>query len=144
MPDLLTVQRVSNLCDVEFWTVAGCSRERTQLSDMFSASLVLGTRNEECGRMWMRGQDEPFRSGDILLAEPDEIQRIMPADRPSTLFTIYWQRSALEQASRESGLGGMPQWATTRLSAGPLSDDFAALRALLEAASEPEAIVRGY
>ena len=144
-PDSLAVQRVSSLAQVEFWTVTGRKREHTQLSDMFSASLVLGANDqEECGLMWMRGKEQPFRSGDLLLAEADEIQRITPTDRPSALFTIYWERSVLECAGREFGLAGLPQWTTTRLAAGPLSADFVALQARLQSAADPEAIVQRY
>jgi AraC family chemosensory pili system transcriptional regulator ChpD len=134
---------MSNLTDVEFWSVTGCDRQRAQLSDMFSASLVLGTSEAECGRVWTRGRDETFRSGDILLAEADEVQRITPSDRPSALFTIFWRRNALERTAREGGLGE-PQWALTQLRAAALSADFSALRALLEAAGDVEAMLRAY
>jgi AraC-like DNA-binding protein len=144
VPDSITVHRLSSLTDVEFWLVSGCERQRTQLSDMFSASLVLGSAEQECGRVWTRGRDEAFRSGDILLAEADEIQRITPTDRPNALFTVFWQRSALERAARECGLGGTPQWAVTRLNGDRLAAAFAALQALLDAASDPEAILQAY
>ncbi|MEI9935596.1 MAG: AraC family transcriptional regulator [Pseudomonadota bacterium] len=111
---------------------------------MFSASLVLGSSDQQGGFVWTRGKDEPFRSGDILLAEADEIQRITPTDRPSALFTIFWHRSALERAGREIGLAEARQWAVTRLAAGPLSADFAALHTLLESAGDPEAIEQAY
>ena len=144
VPDSLTVQRLSSLPEVEFWSVTGCQRPRTQLSDMFSASLVLGSSADECGLVWTRGKDGAFRSGDILLAEAEEVQRITPTDRPSALFTIYWPRSALERVGREIGLGGTPQWPITQLAAGPLSADFAALHALLASRADPEAIVQAY
>jgi len=111
---------------------------------MFSASLVLGSTDDECGRVWTRGGDEPFRRGDILLAEADEIQRVTPTDRPSAMFTIFWRRSALERAARESGFNGPLQWAVTQLNAGPLSAQFAALHALLDAAADAEAILHTY
>src|SRR6478752_6343237 len=76
IPDSVAVHRLSNLSDVEFWSISGCERQRTQLSDMFSASLVLGPCEVECGRVWSRGKEQTFRSGDILLAETDEVQRI--------------------------------------------------------------------
>ena len=79
-----------------------------------------------------------------MLAEADEIQRIAPTDRPSALFTIYWHRTALERAGREIGLNGTLQWDVTQLHDGPLSADFAALRALLELAADHEAIARTY
>jgi len=94
--------------------------------------------------VWTRGKEEPFRSGDILLAEADEIQRITPTDRPCAMFTIFWPRSALEHVGRELGLDQTVQWAVTRLSAGPLSADFAALQALLEVAGDAEAILQAY
>ena len=134
---------MSHLTDVEFWSVTGCDRQRAQLSDMFSASLVLGTSDAECGRVWTRGRDETFRSGDILLAEADEVQRITPSDGPSALFTIFWRRNALERIAREYGLGE-PQWALTQLRAGALSADFSALRAVLEAAGDVDAMLRAY
>jgi AraC-like DNA-binding protein len=144
MPDSLAVHRLSSLTDVEFWSTAGCERPRTRLSEMFSASLVLGPCDAECGRVWIRGTEQPFRSGDILLVEADEIQRITPSDRPSALFTIFWQRSALERAARESGLAGPLQWAVAQLSASSLSADFARLHMLLEAAGDSEAILQAY
>jgi len=140
----VAVHRLSNLSDVEFWSISGCERQRTQLSDMFSASLVLGPCEVECGRVWSRGKEQTFRSGDILLAETDEVQRITPTDRPSAVFTIFWRQSALEQVARESGLGGPPQWSLTQLSAGPLSTEFAELHALLQSSAEPEAILPVY
>jgi len=111
---------------------------------MFSATLVLGACEQECGRVWTRGTERPFRPGDILLAEADEIQRVTPTDRPSTLFTIFWRPSALELAARQGGLFGTVQWAVTQLSAGPLSAELAALHALLEADGDPEAILQTY
>ncbi len=105
---------------------------------------MLGSGDQERGRVWTRGKEEAFRSGDILLAEADEIQRITPTDRPSASFTIFWQRSALERASREIGLGATLQWRVTQLAAGPLSANFAALHALLESAADPEAIAQAY
>jgi len=96
--------------------------------------------------VWTRGNSEPFCPGDILLAEADEIQRITPTDRPSATFTIFWQRSALEHAGRQIGLGGSfsLEWAVTRLSDGALSADFAALCALLQAGTDVEGIVQAY
>ena len=141
----LTVHRASGLVDVEFWSVTGCERERTQLSDMFSASLVLGSSDPPArGRVWMRGQHQAFGAGDILLAEADEVQRISATDRPSALFTIFWQRAALERAQREIGLSGTLQWADTQLIADPLSAVFAALHVLLESAADHETIVQAY
>jgi AraC-like DNA-binding protein len=130
---------------VEFWSMNGSQQTRTQLSDMFSASLVLGSNeHEECGRMWMRGKEEAFRSGDILLAEADEIQRVTPTDRPSATFTLFWQRSALERVARESGFGEAVQWGLTRLSLAPLAAAFAELRVLLEQAADADAILQTY
>lgn len=111
---------------------------------MFSASLVLGAGDQECGRVWTRGREELFRPGEILLAEADEIQRVTPTDRPNALFTIYWQLSALERAGRESGFAGPLQWAVTRLSEGSLSAEFSALHGLLEAGADIEAILQAY
>jgi len=91
----------------------------------------------------MRGTDDGFRSGEILLAEIDEVQRITRTDPARPLFTIFWRRSALERAAREFGLG-TPQWLVTRLPVGALSGDFARLHALLESAAEPEAILQAY
>jgi len=132
------------LTDVEFWSVTGRQWQGAQLSDMFSASLVLGARGLEGGRVWTRGADQPFRPGDILLAEADEIQRFTPTDRPSARFTIFWRRSALERAARESGLAGPLQWTLTHLSAGPLSDELASLHALLAAAADAESVLHAY
>jgi AraC-like DNA-binding protein len=132
------------LSDVEFWSATGHVRQRTQLSDMFSATLVLGASDEVCGRAWTRGKERPFRPGDILLAEADEVQRITPTDRPSTCFTIFWRKSALERAAREGGLSGPSQWGVTQLSAGSLSAEVAALQGLLEADGEPAAILQSY
>ncbi len=144
VPDSLAVYRVSSLKDVEFWYVNRSERLSTELSDMFSASLVLGSSDRECGRVWTRGSEHGFRPGDILLAEAEEVQRTEPIDRPSARFTIFWQRGALERIGREIGLGGAPEWAVTQLAAGPLSAEFAALHALLRSATELEAIVRAY
>ncbi|HET7541327.1 MAG TPA: AraC family transcriptional regulator [Polyangiaceae bacterium] len=141
----MAVHRLSSLPDVEFWSVKGGVRPRTQLSDMFSATLVLGAPDDaECGRVWARGKDRPFRPGDILLAEADEVQRITPTDRPSASFTIFWSKSAFESAAREGGQFGPPQWAVTQLCAGPVSAELAALHALLEANGEPETILQAF
>jgi len=129
------------LLDVEFWSVICGEEPRTQLSDMFSATIALGTS----GRAWLRGTDEVFRSGDILLAETDEIQRITPLDPPAALFTIFWPRSALEHVARQIGVPSSSlQWSVTRLPSGALSTDFARLHELLESAAGPEAILQAY
>jgi len=135
---------VSSLVDVEFWSLIGCERERTQLSDMFSASLVLGEDDSECGRVWIRGTEQPFRSGDILLAEADEVQTITPTDRPSATFTIFWRRSALESVARDCGLCGPLQWTLTQLSTPSLAAEFAGLQALFQGSAEPDLILQAY
>jgi AraC-like DNA-binding protein len=111
---------------------------------MFSATLVIGPRDAECGRVWTRGNEEPFHSGDILLVEADEVQRVTPTDRPSASFTIFWRRSALEQVAREGGLCGPLQWTLTRLSEASLSAEFSQLQGLLQAGAEPELILEAY
>jgi AraC-like DNA-binding protein len=132
-PETLTVYRLSSLRDVEFWSLVGGQRERTQLSDMFSASLVLGSSKEECGRAWTRVQERGFRPGDVLLADAGEVQRTtLAVDRPGEFFTIYWQREALERVAAELGFSGPPHWALTRLAAGTISAELARLRSSLE------------
>jgi len=132
------------LSDVEFWSNSDSERQRTQLSDMFSASLVSGPPDVACGRVWTRGTDQPFRSGDILLAEADEVQRITTSDQPSSSFTIFWTRTALERAARERGLLEPPQWAVSKLSSASLAADLAALQALLHTCADAEAILEAY
>jgi len=111
---------------------------------MFSASLMLGPDGAGSGRVSTRGVEQIFRSGDILLAEADEVQKITPTDRPSASFTIYWGRSALEQAARDNGLQGPLQWTVTRLSSAGLSSQFADLQRLLQAGAEADLIVQAY
>lgn len=144
IPDALAVYRLSSLVDVEFWAVTDSEREVVRLSEMFSASLVLGPAGAELGRVWTRGAERPFHSGDILLAEADEIQKVTPTDRPSASFTIFWQRSALDCFARESGLCVPLQWTLTQLSEAPLAAEFAQLRALLESGAEPELVLPAY
>jgi len=88
--------------------------------------------------------ERPFRSGDILLAEADEVQRITPSDRSTARFTIFWRRSALERAARESGLVGPLQWAVSQLSSSALAADFATLQELLDAGADADAILQAY
>lgn len=140
----MAVHRLSSLIDVEFWSVTASERERIRLSDMYSATLVLGPRDAECGRVWVRGAEQPFRSGDILLVEADEVQRIAPTDRSSASFTIFWRRSALERVARDSGLCGPLQWTLTQLSEASLSAEFAELQKLLHAGAEAELILQAY
>jgi len=140
----VVVHRVSSLKDVEFWSVSGRERALTQLSDMFSASLMLGSGEQPRGTVWARGKQEVFHAGDILLAEADEIQTVTPSDRPSAIFSIYWPRSALESPWRESGRRGPLEWSLTRLSASPLAAEIAALHALLVSGADAGAIVRAY
>jgi AraC-like DNA-binding protein len=79
-----------------------------------------------------------------LLAEADEIQTITPTDRPISTFTIFWPRSELEQIGCELGLDEATTWPVTRLSAGPLSERFAALQALLASGADADAILQAY
>jgi len=125
--------------------MTGSKWQVTELSEMFSASLVVGSEDQAaCGRVWSRQHEQAFRSGDILLAESDEVRRIVFVDRPIALFTVFWPRAALEHAARELGLRGGPQWALTQLAAGPLSAELALLHGLLESGSDPEAVEQAY
>jgi AraC-like DNA-binding protein len=132
-PETLTVYRLSSLRGVEFWSLVGAQRERTQLSDMLSASLVLGSSEEECGRAWTRGEERGFRAGDVLLADAGEVQRTTaPIDRHNEFFTIYWQCDALERVAAELGFTGTPDWALTRLAASAVSAELRRLHSSLE------------
>jgi len=144
VPDSVSVYRVSALAEVEFWSVTGCVRPRTQLSDLFSASLVLGLGTHEVGSVWLRGEPQTYRPGDLLLAEAEEIQRLTPGTGPSALFTIFWPKSALERAAAEIGLGGSPPWEVTHLAAGPLSSELAGLHDLFESQAGAAQIERAY
>jgi len=92
----------------------------------------------------MRGSERSFRSGDILLVEADEIQRVTPTDRPSASFTIFWHPSALERVARESGSCGPLQWTLTQLREATLAAEFAQLHELLQSGAEPELILHAY
>ncbi|HEY1535802.1 MAG TPA: AraC family transcriptional regulator, partial [Polyangiaceae bacterium] len=132
-PETLTVYRLSSLRGVEFWSLVGGQRERTQISDMLSASLVLGSSKEECGRVWKRGQERGFHPGDILLADAGEVQRTtVTGDCHNEFFTIYWQCDALERVAAELGFTGTRDWAVTQLAAGTISAELARLHSSLE------------
>jgi AraC-like DNA-binding protein len=124
--------------------MVSCSHQRQQLTDMWSATLVIGSNEDVCGSAWLRGEQRPFRSGDILLANAGDVQRILPADRPSAYFTIYWDRSALDRAASEAGSAGPVQWSLAVLPAGAVSAEFAQLRDLLECGANAQAVEAAY
>lgn len=140
----MSLYRVSTLADVEFWRVTGGERQRTQLSDLFSATIVLGSGTKASGKVWVRGAEQTFRPGDLLLAEADEIQRITPSVGPIALFTIFWPQGALERAAHEIGLVGLPQWAASQLPPSPLSSELAALHAMFESGADVAEIEHAY
>jgi AraC-like DNA-binding protein len=139
------VYRLSSLKDVEFWSAACCQGQRTQLSDMFSVTLVLGSGQAECGQVWTRSEHVGFHPGDILLADAGEVQwSTVPADRVIEFFTIYWKREALERVAAELGLPATSHWARTVLTSGSLSAELAQLRRLLESGASALSIERAY
>ena len=139
--ETLRVYRLSSLRDVELWSNTGCQGRRTQLSDMFSASLVLGTKEAESGRVWRRAEEVSFQPGDVLLADAGEVQRATAhPDRVTDFFTIYWNPDALSRVAAELGFPASPHWMLTELAAGPISVELARLRSLLESGASAAAI----
>ncbi|MET0795320.1 MAG: AraC family transcriptional regulator [Polyangiaceae bacterium] len=122
--------------------MVSCSRQRVQLTDMWSATLVIGTNQEACGSVWTRGEQRAFRSGDILLANGGEVQRTLPSKQPSSYFTIFWERSTFERLA--SAAGTNPHWSLALLANGPVSLEFARLRDLLECGADAEAVESAY
>ncbi|MES1178586.1 MAG: AraC family transcriptional regulator [Myxococcales bacterium] len=124
--------------------MVSCSLQRQKLSDMWSATLVINPSEGVCGSAWLRGEQRPFRSGDILLANAGDVQRILPADRPSSFFTIFWERTALERAAAEACTTGAPHWSLALLAAGPVSAELGHLRDLLENGASAATVETAY
>lgn len=124
--------------------MSDCARPRLQLTDMWSATLVLGSRDTASGSVWTRGEHRPFRPGDILLANAGEVQKTLPADRPSAYFTIFWDAPAFERAASEAGMSEPAHWSRVFLAAGPVSRQLATLHELLECGASAEAIEAAY
>jgi AraC-like DNA-binding protein len=144
-PETLNVYRLSSLRDVEFWSTTGCQGQRTQLSDMFSAALVLGSGQSECGKAWTRSEQVGFRPGDILLADAGEVQgATTPVDRVTEFFTIYWKREALDEFGGELGCTAPSHWTRTVLASGPLSAELAQLLGLLQSGASARSIEQAY
>jgi AraC-like DNA-binding protein len=124
--------------------MVSCSQQRQQLTDTWSATLVIGSDQGVCGSAWLRGEQRPFRSGDILLANAGELQRILPAARPNAYFTIFWERTALERAASEASVAGAPHWSLALLAAGPVSAELMRLRDLLENGRSAQSVEAAY
>jgi AraC-like DNA-binding protein len=135
---------MSRIQGVEIWSMVSCSRQRQHLSDLWSATLVIATNDEECGSIWLRGEPRSFRSGDILLANAGEVHGISATERPTAYFTIFWERSAFERAACEARHPSSPHWSLALLSAPSVADELTRLRDLLELAAPARDVEAAY
>lgn len=142
-PEALSVYRLSRVRGVEIWSISGCQRQRLLLSDLCSASLVLGPSGQGC-RVRVGGEERICRAGEILLGDADEIQLTTPLEAPSSFFTIFWPHDALEQIARELGIIGLPPWNVTLLESEPISGRLVELRGLLESGAAAASIEQAY
>lgn len=124
--------------------MVSCSQSRQQLSELWSATLISDSNAEVCGSLWHRGEQRPFRSGDILLANAGEVQRTASGAQPCSYFTVFWDRSALERAAAEAGIAGPVHWSLPLLTSAPASAELARLRQLLEQGASGESIEAAY
>lgn len=112
--------------------------------DLWSASLVIGSNDRVCGRAWARGEESAFRSGDILLTNAGELQKTTLTDEQCSLFTIFWEQSALERAASEAGVPGPVQWSLGLLSSAPIAAKLSDLRELLESGADADSVRLAY
>ncbi len=101
---------------------------------------MLGSHDRACGSVWTRGEHRPFRPGDILLANAGDVQKTLPAERPSAYFTIFWEPQAFERATLEAGIDEPAHWSRTFLAAGQVSRQLATVHELLECGADAKAI----
>jgi AraC-like DNA-binding protein len=125
------------------WSILGCQRPRSLLSDLCSASLVSGPNGDGC-RIWARGQERVCGPGEILLRDAGEIQLTTPLEGPISFFTIFWTRDALDQIASELGIVAATLWSVALLEAGPISGRFAHLRGLVESRANAPSIEQAY
>ena len=94
-PEALRIQRLSRLPGVEFWSTSNVEA-RQMLSDAFTACLLGGPGEAPVAGWFSRGEHAPGANA-VALSEPYEVQRLLSARGPVSLFMIRWEPIVLRQ-----------------------------------------------